>query len=151
KGKARQEQLALWLQLPEPQVLFEAPHRILALLEDLETAGLGNRPVCFGRELTKQFETFYRGKFTEVVQHIRTDPYAEKGEWVLLWAGATAPGTPSAHEIHTTLEQAAQELLQHLPARTATDLLVTLSGLPKKQVYQAVLDIKNSMPPTAPA
>jgi len=55
-SKAAERERAVLLLAAEPRavVLLEAPHRIEALAGALAT--LGERPVTFGRELTKQFE-----------------------------------------------------------------------------------------------
>jgi 16S rRNA (cytidine1402-2'-O)-methyltransferase len=62
-------------------VFFESPHRILAFLEDaLEAFG----PVqgCVGKEMTKKFETFYRGDLALIIRIIREN--GVKGEYTVI-------------------------------------------------------------------
>lgn len=48
-------------------VFYESKHRILKALNDLEKfSELGERKIMIARELTKQFETIYRGTLTEI-------------------------------------------------------------------------------------
>lgn len=64
-----------------PVIFFESPHRILKTLEDLsEIKSDLNFVVC--RELTKIFETVYRGNIVEVIEKIKKDKV--KGEFVVI-------------------------------------------------------------------
>ena len=48
-------------------VFYESKHRILKALENLEKfSGIGDREMMIARELTKQFETIYRGTLAEI-------------------------------------------------------------------------------------
>ena len=54
-------------QVEETVVFYESKHRILKALEELrELSMLNDRPIMVARELTKQFETIYRGTVGEV-------------------------------------------------------------------------------------
>ena len=56
---------------PETIVFYESKHRIIKTLEDLRsTALLGDRQLMVARELTKQFETIYRGATEEVLKEL---------------------------------------------------------------------------------
>src|SRR5579862_5662276 len=46
-------------------IFYEAPHRIVATLEDVESV-FGTRPIALARELTKRHEEFLRGTSAEV-------------------------------------------------------------------------------------
>ena len=56
RSNARKNWLRRWREHPLPFVLYEAPHRILSLLTDIEGV-LGQRSVAIGRELTKRHES----------------------------------------------------------------------------------------------
>ncbi len=62
-------------------VFYESVHRIIKALEQLRDAGL-ERQVVVCRELTKKFETVYRGKINEVLESLNNDQV--KGEFVVI-------------------------------------------------------------------
>ena len=68
-------------------VVFEAPHRLLDTLSDIQTT-LGDRPVAVCRELTKLYEEIFRGKVSEAREHF-TKP---KGEFTLVIGGKGEEG-----------------------------------------------------------
>jgi 16S rRNA (cytidine1402-2'-O)-methyltransferase len=64
-----------------PVLFYESPHRIMKSLKEMEALD----PKLFlvvGRELTKQFETIYRGSSKEIQKKLEENPI--KGEFVLL-------------------------------------------------------------------
>jgi 16S rRNA (cytidine1402-2'-O)-methyltransferase len=70
-------------------LFYEAPHRILETLGDVETV-LGPRPVVVARELTKVHEEFVRGSVAAVHAQLESRP-SVKGEITLLIGRAVAP------------------------------------------------------------
>ncbi len=64
-----------------PVIFFESPHRIIKTLEELENMG-GNLNIVVCRELTKIFETIYRGTIDEVIAQLKKDKI--KGEFVII-------------------------------------------------------------------
>ena len=65
----------------ETVILYESVHRIIKTLEDLKRH-LGEREIMVARELTKKFETIYRGTTEEVINQVKTSPI--KGEYVIV-------------------------------------------------------------------
>lgn len=49
---------------PYTVVFYESVHRIEKTIKQLIEFGLEDREICLGREVTKKFETFYRGKLS---------------------------------------------------------------------------------------
>jgi 16S rRNA (cytidine1402-2'-O)-methyltransferase len=70
-------------------IFYEAPHRILEALADIETAMGNSRRIVLARELTKLHEEFLRGTATEVRTALSTRD-RQRGEMVLLIAAASA-------------------------------------------------------------
>lgn len=64
-------------------IFYEAPHRIMKTL-NLMLEIFGNRNISIAREITKKFESIYRGKISEVVEMV-----PEKGEFVLIVEGSS--------------------------------------------------------------
>lgn len=65
----------------ETIIFYESTHRILKSLEELKSAA-GGREVAVCRELTKMFETIYRGTVGEVIEKLKSDTI--KGEFAVV-------------------------------------------------------------------
>lgn len=65
----------------ETQVFYESKHRIEKALVEL-IARFGDRPIMVARELTKQFETIYRGTASECLTKLQCDKIL--GEFVVV-------------------------------------------------------------------
>lgn len=64
-----------------PVVLYESPYRLQKTLQELQQIKAG-LPIVVGREITKKFETIYRGTVSTVAKEFqKTKP---KGEFVLI-------------------------------------------------------------------
>ena len=61
-------------------IFYESPHRIKKTLAVLERI-IPDGEICIGRELTKRFEEFLRGKPSEIINNMAEKP---KGELVLV-------------------------------------------------------------------
>ena len=83
--KARRSALTEVAALPYTLVLYEAPHRLLALLADIGDI-LGARQVVIGRELTKLYEEIWRGTVLEAADYFGQDKV--RGEVTVVIAGA---------------------------------------------------------------
>ncbi len=116
---------------PATLVFYEAPHRILEALADVE-AVLGDRPVVIARELTKLHEEFLRGTASEVRAQLAGRD-AIKGEMVLLIGkGAPPVATEPVEEAVRKLEQ------QGVPRMDAIKQVARERGLSKRDVYREV-------------
>lgn len=67
KHGARRRFLEGFQDEPRTLIFFEAPHRLLRTLEDLQVT-LGDRRIVIGRELTKHHEEWLRGPVSDVAQ-----------------------------------------------------------------------------------
>ena len=86
KGKERLRVLTDIMRLKHTAVIYESPLRAVATLEELASAGAGNRPAVVARELTKKFEEFARGSVAELAARFGDEP--ARGEIVILIGGA---------------------------------------------------------------
>ncbi len=66
---------------PETVVCYESTHRIIKTLEQLKKI-LGDRSLLVARELTKMYETLYRGTTTEILDQLTHT--SNKGEFVIV-------------------------------------------------------------------
>ncbi len=82
-----------------PVIFYESPYRILKTLQELnlEARSCSLEPeLVVARELTKKFETVYRGKVEEVLQKIEKDVI--KGEFVVIVQNKKAQNAPDVSE-----------------------------------------------------
>lgn len=137
RGGERRTALAAALSDPRTQVLFEAPHRIANLLQDLAT-GVPTRRVTLARELTKQFETVVTLAAAALPGWLQGDPHRARGEFVLVLHAMPAP---PAEALPATALHALRVLQRELPLKQAVDLAGEISGAPRKALYaQALAD-----------
>jgi len=64
---------------------YESPHRILKTLEELKSF-VDDRQIVVCRELTKKFESIYRGTVSEVIEQVKDK---QKGEFVVIIRGTS--------------------------------------------------------------
>jgi 16S rRNA (cytidine1402-2'-O)-methyltransferase len=84
--KGRQTRLESLKDDPRTLVFYEAPHRIKRTIADLLEA-LGDRRAAWGRELTKVYEEYRRGRLSELLPELETK--APRGEYTLVVEGKT--------------------------------------------------------------
>lgn len=69
--KGRQTFFKSIAEIPHTVVFYESKHRMAKALTELrDFSKIGQRPIVIARELTKQFETMYRGAIDEIVEKI---------------------------------------------------------------------------------
>ncbi len=135
KDKARRDRLAEFANVPATLLFFESPHRIGAtLLAAAEVLGGRQASVC--RELTKTYEEFRRGTLAELAAHYEERDNV-KGEIVLVIG---PPKDEPASE--TDVEAVLADLSKALPTARAATEAARLTGLPRKVLYQKLLDMK---------
>ncbi len=118
--------------VPATLVFYETGPRLAASLADLAQA-LGEREAAVCREITKAFEEVRRGTLGQLAAH-----YAEagppKGEIVLV-VGPAPEDAPDASDVDALLAQA----LTRLSVKDASAEVATITGMPKREVYQRAL------------
>jgi 16S rRNA (cytidine1402-2'-O)-methyltransferase len=133
KSGERQRFLATLAGSATVHILYEAPHRILETLKDLEEA-LGDPPVVAARELTKLHEELLRGRASEVRAELAKRE-AVRGEFTLLVS--PLPSVASAEEVTIPEEVAALEKAG-MRRMDAIKEVARRRGLPKREVYAQV-------------
>lgn len=121
-------------------VFFEAPHRLAAALDDLVAAFGGERAAAVCRELTKTHEEVRRGSLAELAAWTAGEDV--RGEITLVVAGASAAATaPDTAGLVAAVaaREAAGEARKEAIAAVARS-----HGLPKRQVFDAVVGAKHS-------
>ncbi len=108
-------------------VLYESPHRLLKLLEEIHVED-SSRRLFLAKELTKRYQNFYSGTAKEILSQL--DLHV-KGEWVVVIEKADARNTMlSEHDI----------LALDIPKKVASKLIAKITGENPKACYQRLIE-----------
>jgi 16S rRNA (cytidine1402-2'-O)-methyltransferase len=118
-------------------IFYEAPTRILSLLEAAEAA-FSDRRAVLAREMTKRHEEFLRGRLSEIRRQLQGRP-AVKGECTLLVAGAADARKPSDEQLVPPIARLIEEGIS--VSETAKSIAERY-GVPKARVYKMALEMK---------
>ena len=137
KPSARRRELENLKTLPYTLIFYEAPHRIVDCITDMQAVFGGEHSVTIARELTKLFENIYSGSLSAALEWLSQDENQQKGEFVLLVSGAEKQPA-SSYDVLLILTT----LLQELPLKQAVKLTAQISGENRKTLYAMALQIK---------
>lgn len=84
KSGARRRFMALDAASPHTLIFYESPYRLQAFLDDA-LAVYGDRRIAVANDLTKMFETMYRGRLSELIERFKSEPI--RGEYVIVIEG----------------------------------------------------------------
>ena len=113
-------------------VFYESGRRLGDALADMVTVLGADRPATLARELTKTFESLYRGSLQALLIQAAEDTDISRGELVLVVAGNDQ--APNAG-VTQGLEQLVGLLVQELPASRAARLAVAITGCNRADAY----------------
>lgn len=136
--RARLEQVK---EEPRTLIFYEAPHRILECLEDMQVVFGAERPALLARELTKTFETLKGLPLAELSAWVAADSNQQRGECVVLVAGWQAPEGEAA--VSAEALRVLELLLKEMPLKRAAALAAEITGVRKNLLYQAALARQN--------
>ncbi len=125
------------------QIFYESSHRILESLADMVSVFGPERPAVLARELTKQFETLRTAPLADLYTWVSADPDQQRGEMVVLLAGAP----PEAREGDGEAERILRLLLAELPVRQAAALTAQITGQKKNHLYERALELMHEATP----
>ncbi|MGW1978663.1 16S rRNA (cytidine(1402)-2'-O)-methyltransferase [Streptomyces sp. NPDC001889] len=124
-------------------VYFEAPHRLDYTLTAMAEVFGADRRAAVCRELTKTYEEVRRGPLAELAAWAAE---GVRGEITVVVEGAPAPGPgdlgPEELVRRVRLREEAGERRKEAIAAVAAE-----AGVPKREVFDAVVAAKNSAPP----
>jgi 16S rRNA (cytidine1402-2'-O)-methyltransferase len=138
KPVARRKQLESLVTETRTLVFYESSHRISESLQDMKDAFGDSRPCTVGRELTKRFESLYRGTLAEVLLTMEQDENSGRGEFVVVIAGAEENPDKSIEQGRSMMNV----LLTELSVSQAASLAARMSGARKKVLYEYGLEKK---------
>lgn len=138
KGAERQRLLAQAAESEWSTVFFEAPSRVVALLDDLAELAGADRPATTARELTKLHEEIRAGTLGTLAGYYRlTEP---RGEFTVVVAGTGKPVEPP-DRTEEAGRRAVALLDEGMSRKDIARLLADEFGLARNDAYRLVTDL----------
>jgi len=125
-------------------LFYEAPHRILDTLADVETVFGPAQHVVIARELTKLYEEFLRGPVSELRAQLAGRP-SIRGEIVLLLAPAAAENTTAAPRASIATEVTALMKSEGIRDKDALKRVARERGIGKSEAYRELQREQNRL------
>jgi 16S rRNA (cytidine1402-2'-O)-methyltransferase len=119
-------------------VLFEAPPRLVDLLEDLARTAGGGRRAVVARELTKLHEELRPGTLDELARYYTEHP--PRGELTIVLEGAGTPVEPAVRT-EDAVAQATQLLADGLTRKEVVRRLSESLGMSRNDAYRLVMEL----------
>lgn len=129
----RKKELKRWMTTPATLILYEAPHRLTDLLEDMLNIW-GDRKIAIARELTKKYEEWLRGSIGECLNYIRKK--GTRGEYTLIVEGASEESRLQWWNTISIDEHVHHYIQNGWMKKEAIGQVAKDRGLPKREVYQ---------------
>ncbi len=122
-------------------ILYESPHRIIKTLKAMREI-FGNDHIIFiARELTKIFETYYRGKLGELIDELESNKDNQKGEFVLI----VKPLKKDMQKDKVIpLEEALKNTLNEISLKESVNVISKIYNMSRKEIYSLALEIKKN-------
>ena len=134
--KSRREHLESLRKERRTMIFYEAPHKLLATLQDMADTFGTDRSISLCRELTKLHEEVVRTTLGQAIQKYTDTP--PKGEFVLVLAGAPEEAEPAASPDDAAARVEAL-MAAGLSRKDAIRQTAQELNLPKNVVYDAAL------------
>lgn len=123
-------------------IIYEAPHRLLRTLTELESALGGMRKIAVCKELTKRHETVYRDTISGALDYYTANE--PKGEYVLVIEGRSPKELleekRAAWDDMSIEEHFNMYVSQGMDKKDAMKLVAKDRGVSKRDIYNALLD-----------
>lgn len=134
KGGKRRKYLKELLNEKRTIILYEAPHRVLELLNDLKEI-FGDRRAAVLRELTKVYEEIKRGTISDILEDM--DENRIKGEFTIILAGSERDDEGPEMELKERIEELFKE--KNAGAREIATRLSSELGINYRIIYKECL------------
>lgn len=134
ENKPRRQRLDRLKDYRETIVIYEAPHRLNKLIDELIASGFGDNMCAFCRELTKKYEQVIRLSLNEAKTYFTQTP--PKGEFVLCLQPLTETEGDGTCDVDGLIAQLAgdgmstKEIASEVSSRT---------GINKKDIYDHIV------------
>jgi 16S rRNA (cytidine1402-2'-O)-methyltransferase len=119
---------------PRTLIFYEAPHRVLETLEDMEKI-FAERKAALAKEITKIHETVLRGSISEILNKLEKTTIA--GEYIIVLEGKTAENRLITRDV---LLEISSLMKKGVSRKEAVKKIAEAYGLSKKELYDKSLN-----------
>jgi 16S rRNA (cytidine1402-2'-O)-methyltransferase len=119
-------------------VFYEAPHRLMESLQDLQQI-LGDREIVVAREVSKVHEEFLRGTLSKIITQLGEQTV--KGEITLVVHGSTERTKVADTELQ---DEIGQLVAKGMRVKEIAEIIGERHRLSKREIYQLALRRKKS-------
>ena len=137
KKQERKNQLKELRDCAATLVFYEAPHRLIDTLGDLQRI-LGERAIVIAREVSKVHEEFLRGTVSEVIHQLAGRDV--KGEVTIVVHGSTGEARVTEEQLRSDIQRLIGE---GVGVKEISELFGERYGLSKREVYRMTLEVKS--------
>ncbi len=134
---SRKKHLEEIKEFPHTLIFYEAPHKLKNTLKDLYQT-LGNRNIALVKEITKIHETVIRTNLENSLKLF--DEAQPKGEFVIVVEGYSKPENNIEITKDVILKKANELIESGIDKKTATKMTAQYYNIPKRTVYDYLLD-----------
>lgn len=116
-------------------IFYESSHRIIHTISDIGKVFAQDTQIILAKELTKTFETFISGNYTNILNWLESDPKHTKGEFVIIIAPRSPQDKPG-------FAQTLEILLNELPLKQAVKITSLITKHKKNTIYEYAINKK---------
>lgn len=143
KPSQREAELEKYKHYSATLICYEAPHRIMSMLESCQNILGSDREICIAKELTKSYETIIKATSGELIAWLNHDPSRQKGEFVVLInPDKIINFVKDANSISVDSENLLIKLIAVMPVKQACKITSEVFGDSKNSLYQFALNLK---------
>ncbi|MBP5262264.1 MAG: 16S rRNA (cytidine(1402)-2'-O)-methyltransferase [Clostridiales bacterium] len=136
ENKPRKERLAALKTISETMIIYEAPHRLTKLIDELIANGFGDSNAAFCRELTKKYEQVLRFTVNAAKDYFASVP--PKGEFVVCLSPLPVREDDKAD---IDIDEMISELeAEGLSTKEIAACVSKATGLNKKDIYNHIIE-----------
>ena len=136
-GSDRKKRIAALKDYQETIVLYEAPHRIKKLIDELMEAGFNDSRISLCRELTKKYEEVLRMSVSEAKTYFENNE--PRGEYVVCLEPLKKEKAQVSEEFIASEVKRLRE--SGMPVKRIASELSQITGESKKDMYSLVLNL----------
>ena len=134
--RSRREHLQSLLEETRTMIFYEAPHKLLTTLSDMQETFGSDRPICLCRELTKLHEEAVKTTIGQALSYYQEN--SPRGEYVLIVGGA-APKVQAAPSMEDCIHRVNDLRASGLSMKDAVKQVSKDAGIPRNTLYDAAL------------